>query len=790
MINSLKIPILVKIQCALQLKIKMKKYDSAISFLILITSIYLSFSSLMPKIVSEPSTPLLQFSSERALAHLKEITKKPHFVGTSEHKKVQNFIVAELEKLGLTTEIQEQVALNKKWRAGTTAQNIIAKIKGTESSKALLLLTHYDSAVHSSLGASDAGSGVVTLLEGLRAFLSNNRQPRNDIIILISDAEELGLLGANAFVNHHPWAKEVGLVLNFEARGSGGPSYMLMETNGGNKKLIEQFSKANPKYPVASSLMYSIYKMLPNDTDLTVFREDGNIQGYNFAFIDDHFDYHTEQDSYERFDRNTLEHQASYLMPLLNYFADADLNNLNSNDDNVYFNIPFIGMVYYSFSWVLPMIIIFTIVFIALLIFGISKQKIKLSELLKGFIPFLLSLIIGGLIAFFGWKLLLKIHPQYQDILHGFTYNGHWYIAGFSALTMAICIIVYRRYFNKIESLNLIVAPIFIWILINIAIAIYLKGAGYFIIAVLYGLIVLALLLFSKKEYQSILLSVLSIPIIFVLAPLVQMFPIGLGLKILAVSAVFIVLLFGLLLPVFSSFKNIKKLSKLFLALSLLIFITASFKSGYNEDRKQPNSIIYVLDADKNEAYWASYNKKVDEFTEQFLGDNPVKGGFDNSTTASKYGSRIQLHKKTQVKTIIQPQIEILKDTIVGDDRHVNLKITPQRTVNRIELLSQDTISFKTLIINGESLHKPKNSEFVLKTNKQILSYYFSNVDAFLNIQFTVPKYENPSFIMYETSYDLFESMAFDITPRTKIMMPMPFVINDAIIIKKQINLE
>jgi hypothetical protein len=84
--------------------------------------------------------------------------------------------------------------------------------------------------------------------------------------------------------------------------------------------------------------------MLPNDTDLTVFREDGNIDGYNFAFIDDHFDYHTAQDSYERLDKNTLEHQATYLMPLLNYFANADLTNLKSDTDYVYFNIPIIGI--------------------------------------------------------------------------------------------------------------------------------------------------------------------------------------------------------------------------------------------------------------------------------------------------------------------------------------------------------------------------------------------------------------------------------------------------------------
>ena len=79
-------------------------------------------------------------------------------------------------------------------------------------------------------------------------------------------------------------------MLNFEARGSGGPSYMLIETNGGNANMMKEFVAANPKYPVANSLAYSIYKELPNDTDLTIFRRDGNIDGFNFAFIDDHYE--------------------------------------------------------------------------------------------------------------------------------------------------------------------------------------------------------------------------------------------------------------------------------------------------------------------------------------------------------------------------------------------------------------------------------------------------------------------------------------------------------------------
>ena len=263
------------------------------------------------------------------------------------------------------------MAINRKWRAASNTKNIIATIKGSEEGKALLILTHYDSSPHSSLGASDAGSGVVVILEGVRAFLAKNKQPKNDVIICITDAEELGLLGANAFVKHHPWAKDVGLVLNFEARGSGGPSYILLETNGGNKNLIETFSKANTQYPVGNSLMYSIYKMLPNDTDLTVFREDGDIEGFNFAFIDDHFDYHSVQDSYERMDVSTLNHQASYLTATLDYFSNNDLENLKAQEDYVYFNFPYFGLVFYPFSWIQPMFIFCVVVFLILFCIGV-----------------------------------------------------------------------------------------------------------------------------------------------------------------------------------------------------------------------------------------------------------------------------------------------------------------------------------------------------------------------------------------------------------------------------------
>ena len=261
----------------------------------------------------------------------------------------------------------------------------------------------------------------------------------------------MGLLGAQAFVNEHSWTKDIGLVLNFEARGSGGPSYMLMETNGKNSKLLSEFLTAKPNYPAANSLMYSIYKKLPNDTDLTVFRENGNINGFNFAFIGDHFDYHTAQDTYERLDRETLLQQADYLTTSLNYFANSDLNNLNSNEDFVYVNFPFSRLLTYPFSWVFPMLIIAIALFIILLFFGLSLGRISIKNSLKGFIPFLISLILCGGFSLGLWKLLLIIHPQYQDILHGFTYNGYTYILAFVFLNLWILLKSYKH-FSKEEK--------------------------------------------------------------------------------------------------------------------------------------------------------------------------------------------------------------------------------------------------------------------------------------------------------------------------------------------------
>ena len=761
----------------------MKNIYTLISILIISLTVYFSFNDLSPS--SKKSIESTGFSVENALNHLKVITKEPHYTSSYYHQEVQNYIINELDKMGLETEIQNQVVLSSR-RVGTNAANIIGTIKGSRSGKSLVLLTHYDSSAHSSFGASDAGSGVVTILEGVRAFLSKNIIPLNDIHVVFTDAEEIGLLGAEAFVKNHKLIDNVGLVLNFEARGSGGPSYMLMETNGMNSKLISEFANANPRFPAANSLMYSIYKMLPNDTDLTVFREQANINGFNFAFIGDHFDYHTSLDTYERLDRNTLLHQADYFMAMVDHFSKSDLSNLDSDVDYVYSNFPFLKLIYFSNSWIYPLLILSAIFFLVLIFLGLVLNKLQLDGILNGIIPFIISLFVCISLTVVLWNFIVFLNPEHADMLHGFTYNGYFYIFGFIFFNLFCLLLIYRPFFDKFSDLNLIIFPLLFWIIINLLISLFLKGAAYFIIPVYFVLFsILAAFIFDLKTNKLMIVwTCLSIPLIYMFAPQLKMFPVGLGLKNLFISSVLLILVFSLLLPIFSNYSHKKHMISLTGLTTLILFFMAFLNNGFDEENKKPNSIVYYTDLDKAESFWMSYDKNLDDFTKQFLGENPSTD-VDKFVSRSKYSTSYRYINETNYRDIASSTVEVLTDSVYGNKRKVSISIIPQRKINSLQIMTKDSLVFDFLAVQNVSLEK---ENFKINSGR-ILTYIPSYNDKRVVIDMIFDNKLNSEFNLIETSFDLMTNTNFNFKPRSKIMMPMPFVTNDAIILSKNISL-
>lgn len=764
-----------------------KQLQVFLSLIILVAAIFWSFYGTHPHPTLNDNLPAEEFSVSRAMQHVEAISEEPHYVGSAAHSRVRNYIVSQLEDMGLLVQTQEAFSLTKEGEM-TRPQNIIARIEGTGEGNALLLLSHYDSATHSSYGASDAASGVASILEAVRAYLAEGRQPKNDIILLFSDGEELGLNGAQIFVEEHPWAKDVKLMLNFEARGSGGNSFMFLETNAGNKKLLQEFMAANPAFPVSNSLAYSVYKLLPNDTDLTVLREEGDINGFNFAFIDDHFDYHTANDTAENLDLNSLAHQGSYLMPLLNYFSTAPLDNLSSEEDLVFFNFPGLKMLAYPYSWIFPMLVTAVLLFVLLLLYIGFKRRIPFKKVLKGFVPLLLSLVLSGLLVYGLWQFLLFAYPEYSEMEHGFTYNGYYYIAAAIFLSLTLCFYIYARFRKPKNGEHLYLAPLFLWLLLSTLLAFYLKGGAYFIIPVFFGIVQLSILL-KRPKYGLLLVTLLSLPAIFLLCPLIVSFVVALGLKMLVLAAILTVLLWSLLWPVFSYYTKNQLLGFLsFLTFIVLIFI-AHFKSDFSAERPKPNSLVYLMDEDTQRASWNTYDEMPDAWTEPFFPDSlTVPANRENFS--SKYGTGFTKTAPAPQIMLPAPFVKVEKKAAISPEVDAyRVLIAPNRDINRIELFSNRNTSFKSFSVNGKQapLLQPGRSDLHIFTHRwtdRLLTYYPVNRDT-LRLEMSLEKDVHPEITLYESAYELLENPQFQVPARQDDMIPRPFVLNDAVVIKR-----
>ena len=746
-----------------------------LGILLIFLAAFISLNTLTPSADLNEEVTADTYSLKRAFAHVEQMSQAPHGLGFEGHADVLTYLTLELEKLDLEVLLQKGYTSGD-WANVSQPTNIITRIKGSSgtSKNALLLLSHYDSSPHSSFGASDAASGVATILEGIRTLITSNQSLKNDLIVVFTDAEELGLNGADLFVNKHPWAEDIGLVLNFEARGSGGPSYMLIETNQGNSNLIKHFAKAGISHPIANSLAYSIYKLLPNDTDLTVFREDKDIDGFNFAFIDDHFDYHTALDRADRLDIESLAHQKSYLMPLLHYFGNADLSDLKSNRDRVYFNLPVIGFVHYDNAMIWPLFLIVLGLFSWAVFKRFTAGEWTTTILGKASLYVILSILINGIIGYFFYDVLQSLYPSYKDILHGFTYNGKSYIAAVVTLSLGVQLLILGRFKFELKNLDVLLSVMtLIWIIITGLLQYYLAGASLFIWIPFF--MSATLLLYHYYPDHKWIPHLLAIPAVLILTPMIEMFPVGLGLSMLVSVSVLISLLFFASITTVFQMGSHKKWSLLAFSLFGLLMVNAHLNSSYNEERPKPTSLVYLKN--DNGAYWATYDHVLHPWNASYF--NTADASQSTPQFASKYGSRFQRVNSAPEKAIADFELHMSKDSIIEDVRQLEFEIKNHRKVHRIEVFTEGA-----LINYVEVNESPLSRLFLTNRGKRLFTHHVSD-GASTKILLQFDKNESLNLTINEISNDLLRHPEFSISDRPVETIPTPFVINDAIIQQK-----
>jgi hypothetical protein len=350
------------------------------------------------------SAPATEFSAERALAHVREIAQRPHPVGSPDNVRVRDYVLAQLRSLGLDPQIQDATGVGTRYPEAGRVQNVIARMPGrTPGGLAVVLMAHYDG-VAGGPAAGDDAAGTAAVLETLRA-LRAGRPLAHDVIALITDGEEAGLLGAAAFVREHPWAKDVGVTLNFEARGTTGRSYMF-ETGPGNLDVARALRTARDVS--ATSLSVTVYRSLPNDTDLSEMAVLAR-PALNFAFADGVERYHTAYDDVAHLNPGSVQHHGSQMLALARTFGDGPLPRPVTGDA-VFFDLPLVGLVVYPETWVWPI----TLLALALVVATVLRSARHLALPARGIVLGALGTVVstaaaGGLAMAVG-SAIARIH--------------------------------------------------------------------------------------------------------------------------------------------------------------------------------------------------------------------------------------------------------------------------------------------------------------------------------------------------------------------------------------------
>lgn len=531
-----------------QVSIMRKFLAITLLLLILVVTIWISLLQFRtPEVISKSANSEL-FSAERALNYLKDFAVEPHPLGSKEHDGVKNYLMTTLSDLGLSPTIQkvdnlkEEMGINYEEKL----ENIVVKIPGENSSGTIMLVSHYDSE-EGSPGAGDAGSAVAGIVETAR-ILAQGPALKNDLILLLTDGEENGLYGAQTFVSKHPWAKDVGLVFNFEARGSSGPS-VLFETNVGNDRLIAEFAKAVPN-PVAHSSLNDLYKLVPRDTDLSVFKYWG-MYGLNFAFFGDVINYHTPNDSIENLNIGSLQHHGDYMIHLVQHFGNLELVS-KEDGDRIFFNIIGKKLITYSEQMVLPIMIFSTLLYILTFIHGYMLGKLEFSKTALGCLFVLIKVIIVFSSAYGVWWLISKIFIDSIATIEGELRVSNPVFVVFIITLICILSLIYQLLSKRISVYNLTMGGYFVWLLLVIVTSIYFKGSSYiFVWPLIFGAIGynLFIRLKSKSLIKGYVISIgfaipgilITVPVLYLVYLLFTLDAMGVLLGITSLLAVFLI---------------------------------------------------------------------------------------------------------------------------------------------------------------------------------------------------------------------------------------------------------
>lgn len=592
------------------------RIQAILSVLLILGIGALSLRETTPPDLETVDAPPQAFSVTRAFSELEKVAAKPHPMNSPANREVREWTASRFRDFGLEVVIDQgfvQDQVSPTLANCDYVTNVLARwpgrvsLSGKQDDAALMIAAHHDS-VGTGPGAGDDGAAVAAILECARALSARSERPEHDVIFLLTDGEEIALLGAKHWVRAGTWRDRVKAIVNFEARGAAGPS-ILFETSDGNAPYVEAFADA-VRDPVGTSLGYEIYRRMPNDTDFSVFRTHGH-RGLNFAFIGEHRRYHTSDDTPANLDKRSLERHGVQMLALIDRLANSDLSVAHEATENrIYFSVLRSFVVHYSERLGVVFALIACAVLILVIRRGWRSGRVCRSSLGYGLLYYGLSL--GGA-ALLGWLCLSFFFGSEETSIETFwliVNDGPRHALGLGLLVASVTTFLLMQLRRKAKADGLVAAPLVVnsvLLLISIGIA---PGATYLITWPLL-FTSLGFYAYVSRPTKSRLsgarfacVALASVPALVLFSPLTQFAITSLTFAAAPLLGALVVLGLSFHTPLLLAAMGVQRRLIPFALLfaSLLAFGHSILTGAIGTERPRTHGMTFVLDADSGKA--------------------------------------------------------------------------------------------------------------------------------------------------------------------------------------------
>ena len=751
-----------------------------------------SLTAQLPPAAVPVDAPETVFSAHRAHEHLRVIAAEPHPVGSAANRRVRDALVEVLDEFGMRSEVQRTAAVSTRFGVTAIVENVVGRLPGTSGEAAVLLVAHYDS-VPNAPGAADNGAAVAAVLETLRALLAGPPLA-NDVIVLFSDAEEVGLLGAEAFVAEHPWWGEVGMVLNFEARGSSGPS-VLVETSPttavgrGNSAVVAAFSAA-VAYPNASSFASAVYDLLPNDTDFSVFKAQGT-PGLNFAFIRGAAHYHTPRDALDTVSLASLQHHGEHMLELTRHFGDADLAAFaGAAHGTVYVDVFRRWVLRYPVGLAVPLAVVALALWLGAVTLARRRDHLRLRGVAAAVLALTVALGLSVGIGIGLHALLRAAHPAAATAWLAAPYGVEVTMLGFALSAVAATLSVARAARAWLGPMALALGGALVWVLSSLASALWLPAGSYLTTLPALAFVTGLLLVGSSREapgtkpWHLVVLPLAVLPGLVLLPPFIHEGFVGVGLGLAAPVLVLVGLTAWLLTPLLDVMSSphrwaLPAVAWLGSAAALLV---GAAGSTFGPDQPGPSNAFYVVDPEVALALFVSVQQEGDAWTDAFV-----------ESVAAPEGALQQLlpdapadlrHGSAPVLGLAAPELIVVADERSGDSRRLDLRLAASREAHQLALLLRSDSLISDVRFEG----RPVASLAAVHGFQALVSY--GPMREGVSVSFTLAADAPLEAVLIDRSHDLLTLPDLGIPPRPADLMAAPNVTSDAVMVSSRWQLE